>query len=224
MSSSRSPHLHPRPPLRQRILSGVLQRAVHPLVDRQRFRRRLTGVVRGFVETNARYLRARIGKIASLSAVAIVVSIAIAIPAQANETLASSEALIACINEEPDVYACARPFICQPDHAFFHRHACAEKAAIAAEGALQHFQSELQPVLSALDARFDASYAAAELEAQVAWEAYRDANCRGDRTAALDGIGLDEARNYCLVRHAISRLAVIRADLDRFRFKLAAEE
>ena len=144
--------------------------------------------------------------------------------AHANETLATPEALIACLDEEPDVYACARPFICQPDHAFFHRHACAEKAAIAADGALAHFRGELDPVLSALDARFDASYASAEREAQAAWETYRDANCRGDRTAALDGIGLDEARNYCLVRHAISRLAVIRADLDRYRFKLAAEE
>lgn len=144
--------------------------------------------------------------------------------AHANETLATPEALIACVNEEPDVYACARPFICQPDHAFFHRHACAEDAALSADAALAHFRAELTPVLAALDARFSGGYAAAEQEAQAAWEAYRAANCRGDRTAALDGIGLEEARNYCLVEHAISRLAVIRADLDRYRFKLAAAE
>lgn len=140
--------------------------------------------------------------------------------ALANDTLATPEALIACVNEEADVYACARPFICQPDHAFFHRSACSNLAAASADAAVAHFRSELAPVLTALDG----DYLEAEEAAHAAWAAYRDANCAGDRTTALDNVGLEEARNYCMVEHAMRRLAVLRADLDRFRFKLAAAE
>ena len=145
-------------------------------------------------------------------------------PAQANDTLATPAALIDCVTEEPDVYACARPFICQPDHAFFHRYACARDAAASADAAVAHFRAALAPVLADLDANTGGSYAAAEARGQEAWENYRAANCSVDRTAALDGMGLDEVTNYCMVEHAMRRLAVLRADLDRFRFKLAAGE
>ena len=149
--------------------------------------------------------------------------VATAPPAHANDTLATPEALIACVNEEPDLYACARPFICQPDHAFFHRYACARDAAASADAAVAHFQAELAPVLVDLDARTGGTYTAAETEAHAAWEAYRDANCRGDRTAPLVGVGVDEAQNYCRIGHALRRLEVLRADLDRYSYKLAAE-
>ena len=80
-------------------------------------------------------------------------------------------------------------------------------------------------MLAELDVKRPAGgYAAAGAAAATAWGAYRDASCRPDRTAAFDGIGEGEARNYCLVEHAIRRLATLRADLDRFRFILASSE
>jgi len=139
--------------------------------------------------------------------------------AHANDTLASTEALIACIDEESEVASCAEPFICDPGWAVFHRSACATTAREITEGVLLLMRERLKPVLAAISE----DYVNAEDTAHKSWLSYRDANCSVDRSTAFDTIGAQEARDYCYVEHGIDRLAVMRRDLDRFSFKLAAE-
>ncbi|MEM7544204.1 MAG: hypothetical protein AAF367_01610 [Pseudomonadota bacterium] len=141
----------------------------------------------------------------------------------ASEVLLEADTVITCVDEEPDIQTCVPAPLCDPSWAFFHRQACAEAAAAAVNATLIHFRARLLPLLDQLDAALDGGFAAAEATAHDAWLTYRDANCNVDRSTSLDTIGADEARDTCYVQHGIRRLAVIRGDIDRFAFKLAAD-
>ena len=143
----------------------------------------------------------------------------------ASEILLEAETVIACVEEETDLSTCAPTPVCDPSWAFFHRQACAEAAAEAMEEAILEFRARLLTTLVALDAKEEnGGYRSAEAAAHDAWVAYRDANCAPDRSTAFNMMSPEEARGYCRVAHGLQRLATIRADMDRFSFKLAASE
>lgn len=143
-----------------------------------------------------------------------------AAPAAATDGSGAASALIACIDGEIAAAACMPEAVCNPGWAFYHRQVCARDARAEIDAAMAHYRADLLALLATF--ADGAALVAAEEAAQAAWLAYRDANCSIDRSSEFDVTGREEAEDHCRIGHAVTRIDVIRGDIDRFRFRLAA--